>query len=152
MVRDCNMNDRCAAGTGRFWEVMAQRLEAPLTGLCALARQSRQPAVISNTCVVFAETEIIGLLASGVPIQDIVAGVESALASRVAAMAGRSLEEPVFFTGGVALIPSMIEALQSALVLPVRVVPTPLMTGALGAAILAARSSIFTSPSNRSLP
>lgn len=138
-VRDFAMNDRCAAGTGRFLEVVAQRLDTHLTELGVLARESRQPAPISSTCVVFAETEIIGLLASGTPRQDIIAGVQHAIASRVAAMAGRDLVQPIVFTGGVAMVPGMREALQSVLNKPVELAPDPQITGALGAAILAAK-------------
>jgi predicted CoA-substrate-specific enzyme activase len=137
-VRDFGMNDRCAAGTGRFLEVVAVRLETPLDRLGDLAGESRSRAAISSMCVVFAETEIIGLLASGVTPPDIVAGVQIAMARRVAALAGRGLTDPVVFTGGVALVPGMRDALEEALGRPVAVCPEPQMTGAIGAAILAA--------------
>jgi (R)-2-hydroxyacyl-CoA dehydratese activating ATPase len=138
-VRDFAMNDRCAAGTGRFLEVVAAQLGMALSSLGDLVRQSQTPALISSMCVVFAETEIIGLLASRTPPADIIAGVQQSIAARVAAMAGRVAEPPVYFTGGVALIPGMAEALASTLHIPVTVVPEPLMSGALGAAILAAQ-------------
>jgi (R)-2-hydroxyacyl-CoA dehydratese activating ATPase len=137
-VRDFAMNDRCAAGTGRFLEVVAARLEVDLTGFSQLCRASRQPALISNTCVVFAETEIIGLLSEGADPSDIAAGVQSAIASRVMALAGRQVQPPVGFTGGVALLQGMPQALQAALGVPVDVSPLPQYTGALGAALLAA--------------
>jgi len=137
-VHDFAMNDRCAAGTGRFLEVVAQRLGVELGALGDLARASRAPACISSMCVVFAETEIIGLLASGAAAADIVAGVLSAIASRIAAIAGRHMPEPVVFTGGVAMVPGMDAALSKALGQPVRLCPQPQMTGALGAALLAA--------------
>ena len=136
-VRDFAMNDRCAAGTGRFLEVVASRLGVGLETLGTLAAQSRNPASISSTCVVFAETEIVGMLASGVPVEDIIAGVQSAVARRVVAMAGRNVDTPIVFTGGVALIPGMLEAMARAIGRPVQVAPDPQMTGALGAAILA---------------
>lgn len=136
-VRDFAMNDRCAAGTGRFLEVVAERLGIGLESLGKVAAKSRDPAVISNMCVVFAETEIIGLLAAGKAKEDIVAGVQAAIAARVATMAGRNLDAPILFTGGVALIPGMDAALQNALGRSVTVSPDPQMTGALGAAILA---------------
>jgi predicted CoA-substrate-specific enzyme activase len=139
VVRDFAMNDRCAAGTGRFLEVVAARLGVGLEGLGEMARRSRKPASISSTCVVFAETEIIGLLAAGSPSEDIVAGVQRSIASRVAAMVGRTMDPPVIFTGGVALIPGMDAALQSVLNHPVTIAPEPMMTGALGAALLACR-------------
>ena len=138
-VRDFAMNDRCAAGTGRFLEIVAARLDIPLGSLGAIAAQSRHPAAISSMCVVFAETEIIGLLASGRAVEDIVAGVQNAIASRLVSMVGRNVEPPVVFTGGVAMIPGMAEALHSVLRQEVTVCPEPQMTGALGAAILAAR-------------
>lgn len=137
-VRDFAMNDRCAAGTGRFLEVVANRLGVGLGDLGGMAARSRQPAAISSMCVVFAETEIIGLLASGAAPEDIVAGVQNAIASRLASMAGRALDEPVVFTGGVARIPGMAKALESVLGPPVSICPDPHMTGALGAALLAA--------------
>ncbi len=139
MVRDFSMNDRCAAGTGRFLEVVADRLGARLDGLGDLAGRSAQPAPISSTCVVFAETEIIGLLASGVSRENIAAGVQAAMCQRLVAMAGRNLAEPIVFTGGVALVSGMREALQTALGRPVMIAPEPQLTGALGAAILASR-------------
>ncbi len=89
--------------------------------------------------MVFAETEIIGLLVGGVSPADIVAGVQTAVATRIAAMTGGKLTPPVVFTGGVALIPSMCAALATALGYPVTSVPNPQFTGALGAAILAGR-------------
>ncbi|MHC5055066.1 MAG: acyl-CoA dehydratase activase [Planctomycetota bacterium] len=140
-VRDFAMNDRCAAGTGRFLEVVASRLGADLTSLGDLARGAEAPAPISSMCVVFAETEIIGLLASGAAPADIVAGVQKSIASRVAAMAGSRVESPVVFTGGVALVPGMAEALAGALGEPVEVAPDPQTTGALGAAIIASRQA-----------
>ena len=140
-VRDFAMNDRCAAGTGRFLEVVARRLGVPLDALGHLAADSQTPAAISSMCVVFAETEIIGLLASGVAATDIIAGVRNSIASRVAAMAGRGLDEPVVFTGGVALVPGMDAALAQAVGRDVRVCPDPQMTGALGAAVLAAQQA-----------
>jgi predicted CoA-substrate-specific enzyme activase len=136
-VRDFAMNDRCAAGTGRFLEVVATRLDTELELLGQMARGSNEPAAISSMCVVFAETEIIGLLASGTPRHDIVAGVQKAIAARIAAMAGRNLDSPVILTGGVARVSGMLRALESALGKPVNVAPEPQMTGALGAAILA---------------
>jgi (R)-2-hydroxyacyl-CoA dehydratese activating ATPase len=139
MVRDFAMNDRCAAGTGRFLEVVADRLEVKLEDLGKMAARSQQPAPISSMCVVFAETEIIGLLASGAKPEDIVAGVQHAIATRVAAMAGGKVNPPVIFTGGVALVPGMAEALKSALGQTVQVSPNPQFTGALGAALIAGK-------------
>lgn len=139
-VTDFVMNDRCAAGTGRFLEVLATRLNIKLGALGELASRSTSPAIISSMCVVFAETEIVGLLASGISREDIACGVQMAVASRVAAMAGGEFSEPVVFTGGVALIPSMDAALAAALGKPVAVVAHPQLTAALGAALVAAEA------------
>jgi predicted CoA-substrate-specific enzyme activase len=136
-VRDFAMNDRCAAGTGRFLEMVAARLNMDWGKLSSLAQQSRQPALISNVCAVFAETEIIGLLAGGEPLPDVVAGVQNAIATRVGTLAGRVVSSPVYFTGGVALQAGIARALETVLSLAVRVPPQPQFTGALGAAILA---------------
>jgi predicted CoA-substrate-specific enzyme activase len=136
-VRDFAMNDRCAAGSGRFLEVVATRLEVDLATLGELSRA----ALISSMCVVFAETEIIGLLAEGVAAPDIAAGVQNAIAQRVAGLAGRLVAPPVCFTGGVALQSGMVRALESALGCAVRVAPLPQYTGSLGAAILAGRKA-----------
>jgi predicted CoA-substrate-specific enzyme activase len=140
-VRDFAMNDRCAAGSGRFLEVVAGRLGVGLERLGELSLNSRKAALISSMCVVFAETEIIGLLAEGVPAEEIAAGVQKAIAQRVAVLAGRSIKRPIGFTGGVALQSGMVRALEEALACAVQVLPQPQYTGALGAAILAAGRS-----------
>jgi predicted CoA-substrate-specific enzyme activase len=139
-VRDFAMNDRCAAGTGRFLEMVAARLDMNWEKLAEVAGQSKKPALISNMCVVFAETEIIGLLADGKPLPDVVAGVQNSIAMRVSALAGRFISPPVYFTGGVALQSGMARALEEVLACPVRVAPQPQFTGALGAAILAGQT------------
>ena len=137
-VRDFAMNDRCAAGTGRFLEMVADRLEVGLERLGDLAAASTAPAAISSMCVVFAETEIVGLLAGGAAPADVVAGVQKAIAARVAAMGGRRLDTPVVFTGGVARVGGVTQALADGLGVPVAVAPQPQFTGALGAALVAA--------------
>ncbi len=140
-VRDFSVNDRCAAGTGRFLEVVAGRLDADLQDLGRLAASSETPSAISSMCVVFAETEIVGLLSAEETVENIAAGVQTSIAKRVAAMAGRRVVDPVVFTGGVALVPGMQRALESALGREVGVPPTPQLTGALGAALLAAKGT-----------
>jgi (R)-2-hydroxyacyl-CoA dehydratese activating ATPase len=136
-VYDFAMNDRCAAGTGRFLEAVARLLKVDIRNLGKLAKQSKKPANISSMCVVFAESEIIGLLSRKVSRSDIVAGIQKALATRVISLTGRKLVEPVVFTGGVALIPGMAAALIKECGYKITVAPQPLLTGALGAAILA---------------
>ncbi len=137
-VADFVMNDRCAAGTGRFLEMLAAQLGTPFHELASLVARSRLPAVISSMCVVFAESEIVGLLATGVLPEDIVTGVQTAVATRIAAMTGRRLAEPILFTGGVAMVPGMGDALATVLERPVQIAPQPQLTCALGAALLAA--------------
>jgi (R)-2-hydroxyacyl-CoA dehydratese activating ATPase len=137
-VRDFAMNDRCAAGTGRFLEVVAEKLEIALVDIGSLAAAADAPASISSMCVVFAETEIIGLLAAGESPANIVAGVQSSIATRTATMGGGQIAPPVVFTGGVAMIPGMDQALADALGCSVGIAENPQHTGALGAAILAA--------------
>ncbi|MBN2588700.1 MAG: 2-hydroxyglutaryl-CoA dehydratase [Sedimentisphaerales bacterium] len=138
-VRDFVMNDRCAAGTGRFLEIVAQRLNVELDSIGKMAAKSKSPSPISSMCVVFAETEITGLLACGASRDDIAAGVQASIATRIAGMAGRRVMAPIVFTGGVALVPEMDNALKSALGHEITISPDPQTTGAFGAAILAAR-------------
>jgi predicted CoA-substrate-specific enzyme activase len=136
-VRDFAMNDRCAAGTGRFLEVVSERLNMNIQTLGDIASKSKMPAPISSMCVVFAETEIIGLLASRREKDEIVAGVQAAIAAKIATLVGRKTEQPVVFTGGVALVSGMAAALSKALGEVILVSPQPQMTGAIGAAIIA---------------
>ena len=136
---DFEMNDRCAAGTGRFLEVMAGALGTDLAGLAELALSSGNPAALSSTCTVFAESEVIGLLAQGRDRADLAAGLCRAVAQRVLAMTQRlGLAPQVALTGGVALNAAVREALQGLVGLPISVPPQPQLTGALGAALLAA--------------
>jgi (R)-2-hydroxyacyl-CoA dehydratese activating ATPase len=140
-VQDFVMNDRCAAGTGRFLEIVAQRLEGDLYSVAHAAERCGRPVVISSMCVVFAETEIIGLLASGTPVEEIMAGVQKAIASRIVGMVGRQARPPFYFTGGVSLVPGMTQALSSALGCQITVSRNAQFTGALGAAIMASRQA-----------
>lgn len=136
-VKDFAMNDRCAAGTGRFLEVVADRLEVPLDKLGSYSEKSSSPAPISSMCVVFAETEIIGLLSTGTPREDIIAGVQHSIAQRLFAMAGRNIVAPVVFTGGVALISGMDKRLFEIFDREVLISPLAQFTGAIGAALIA---------------
>jgi (R)-2-hydroxyacyl-CoA dehydratese activating ATPase len=138
-VSDFTMNDRCAAGTGRFLEMVATQLGVHVPDLGEMAGRSNQPAQISSMCVVFAETEIIGLLAQECTVEDIAAGIQASIAQRIHAMGGLKATPPVVFTGGVALVPTMDAALSTALGHPVTVAPDPQLTCALGAAIVAAK-------------
>jgi len=136
------MNDKCAAGTGRFLEVMARALEVDLDNFGALSLEADGPAKISSLCAVFAESEVVSLIAKGERRENIIAGIHEAIASRVAAMATRLGIGPsasVMMTGGVARNIGVVKAMEKALGYPISVSPHAQMTGAIGAARLAAR-------------
>ncbi len=144
-VRDFAMNDRCAAGCGRFLEIAARLLGTDVDGLSGLARAAGEDAEISSMCVVFAESEVIGMLARGFPRGDIAAGVVRSIARRVAGLAERvGVRPPVAFTGGVALNRAMAAALGRELRQRLVIPPDPRITGALGAALAAARRAGLT--------
>jgi predicted CoA-substrate-specific enzyme activase len=132
-------NDRCASGTGRFLEVMAGAMGIGVDALGGLSAQAEEPVLLSNQCVVFAETEIISLLNAGRSLPDIVGGLHRALAHRVASLARSiDLESGITMTGGVAKNPGMFSALEEALgVELVRLEADPQIIGALGAALIA---------------
>jgi predicted CoA-substrate-specific enzyme activase len=137
MVDNFVMNDKCAAGTGRFLEVIAAALDLTLADLGALSIQAPEKAKISNMCTIFAEQEVMTSLAKGTPVANILAGLHDAIAGRVLSMAGRiGVERDVVFTGGVAMNIGMVEAMESRLGYPVLIAPEPLLTGALGAALM----------------
>jgi len=133
------MNDKCAAGTGRFLEFMARALDVELMELGQLALHSEAPAPISSVCTVFAESEVVGLLADGVPREDIAAGLCRAVAQRAMALANQvGVREPVMVTGGVALNDGIIAALAAELGFEPLRVQAPQMVGAIGAASVGA--------------
>ncbi|MBP2676644.1 MAG: hgdC [Deltaproteobacteria bacterium] len=135
-VQDFAMNDKCAAGTGRFLEVILARLRIPQAEVARYAARSTRPVPVTSTCTVFAESEVVSLVARGEPVEDIVKGLHAALASRVASLIGQVPPGVrVFMSGGVALNPAMVDALSKELSLPVSVVPDPQLVGALGAAL-----------------
>lgn len=140
-VHDFAMNDRCAAGTGRFLEVVAMRLGVSLTDLEEVLRDAPRDAAvtISSMCVVFAETEIIGLLASGSSASVILQGVQSAVAARVVAMMGdrKKISGSIVFTGGVAQVYGMSSTFEKVLTHALVIPKHPQYTGAYGAALLA---------------
>jgi predicted CoA-substrate-specific enzyme activase len=135
-VSDFAMNDKCAAGTGRFLEVILARLHVPMAEVADYAARAEAPVAISSTCTVFAESEVISLVAEGRPQEGIVRGLHQSLASRVATLArGHGGDGPAWLSGGVALNAAMVTALGEALGRSVRVLPEPQLVGALGAAI-----------------
>lgn len=134
------MNDRCAAGSGRFLEVAARILGTDLEGLAEMAGQAAVESEISSTCVVFAESEIIGMLARGLRREEVAAGIHRSIARRIAGLVGRiGARPPIALTGGVAMNKAMTVALGQELKEIMLVPPDPRITGALGAALIAAR-------------
>jgi len=135
---DFVMNDKCAAGTGRFLEVIAATLGIKLEDLGALSLKSTKKVSISNVCTIFAQQEIVARLSEGEKAEDIIAGMHDALASRVATLAKRFKIEPdVVLTGGVAKNIGMVKAMKEHLGCKLLVPEEPLLTGAMGAAMLA---------------
>ncbi|HSH14156.1 MAG TPA: acyl-CoA dehydratase activase [Desulfurivibrionaceae bacterium] len=136
------MNDKCAAGTGRFLEMAARNLEVEVDALGDYhARLQGVPTSINSTCTVFAESEIIGLLAKGDSLAEIIAGIHFSIARRVARLVRRlGLEEPVFFDGGPALNKGLVGAIETELMCELLVPEVPQLTTAIGAALLAANA------------
>ena len=130
------MNDKCAAGTGRFLEVMARVLELDVSELGERDALAKGAVSISSTCTVFAESEVISQLAAGADIDAVVAGIHDSVAVRTAGLARRlGLLEPVVMTGGVARNPGVRRALEQELGAKVLVSPLCQLNGAYGAAI-----------------
>ena len=135
------MNDKCAAGTGRFFEVLTHRLLGiEMDQLSDLMKQSTEPCSISAMCTIFAESEIISYLSQKLPVADIAAGTGRSIAKRVLAM-GRyaqiTYEEPIVFSGGVANNDAIRQIFEDLLHKPVKSVELPQSTAALGAALRA---------------
>lgn len=132
------MNDKCAAGTGRFLEVMSRVLNIPIDDFAVASANSTKRIDISSTCTVFAETEVISYLANAVSREDILAGVHRAIAKRVAALAHRvGVEDEVILTGGVAHDEGIIVALEEELKTKVYKNEYCQLNGAIGAALYA---------------
>lgn len=132
------MNDKCAAGTGRFLDVMAQILQLKVSELEEYANKSKQPVKISSTCTVFAESEVISQLSKGVDLPDLIAGICNSVAIRVASLAKRvGVEEGVCMSGGVAQNGGVREALSKELGTDIGYTKDAQYMGALGAAIAA---------------
>lgn len=132
------MNDKCAAGTGRFLDVMARVLEVKVQDLGMLGAQSTKQVEISSTCTVFAESEVISQLSMGTDKRDIINGIHRSVASRVAGLAHRvGIRDQVVMTGGVAQNSGVVKALEEALGHEVHISPLTQYNGALGAALFA---------------
>jgi (R)-2-hydroxyacyl-CoA dehydratese activating ATPase len=137
-VVDFAMNDKCAAGTGRFLEVMAHALEIEVAQLGPVSLKHKKHVDISSMCTVFAESEVVSLIAEGYAREDILHGLHQAIASRITAMArGLSVDGVVMVCGGVAKNTGVVRAFEERLKMKVRVPPEPQIVAALGAAIYA---------------
>lgn len=140
MVKDFVMNDKCAAGTGRFLEVMARALEVNLDEFGAQSLKASSPARISSICTVFAESEVISLISKGEARENIIAGIHDSVASRVFAMAQRiKAQPPIMMTGGVAKNMGVVKALEQRFKEEIHVDERAQVNGAIGAAVLAGR-------------
>lgn len=136
-VVDFLMNDKCAAGTGRFLEMMADVLETNINGFSALAMSSKTPVKINSTCSVFAESEVVSLITSSTPKEDIAAGLFNAIASRIANMVRQfSHTDKIFFCGGGAKIPALKYSLEKILEREIILLPEPQFVVAYGAAMM----------------
>lgn len=141
-VVDFVMNDKCAAGTGRFLEVMAQALETDLAEISRPASPAIKTAHISSMCTVFAESEVVSLIAEGHPREEIVKGIIYSVVERTVSMVRRvGVEGVLMMTGGVAKNTALRKALGESLVVKVTVPDEPQAVGALGAALIAAEDA-----------
>lgn len=139
-VLEFKMNDRCAAGTGRFFEAMARALRCGLEGISDPDNQSDTPCIITNQCSVFAESEVVTQVNEGVDLKNIIAGINLSVASRLTSMARRvGVTNDVALTGGCSKNEGLAAALQKKLDVTLAELPyDPQIAGALGAALFAA--------------
>ena len=139
-VENFAMNDKCAAGTGRFLEVMARALEVDLDQMGEFSMKADHPSKISSICTVFAESEVISMIARQEKRENIIAGIHDAAAARVAILATKiRIKGPVMMTGGVAKNKGMVAALEKRLGLELIIGSLSQENGAIGAAVLASR-------------
>ena len=133
------MNDKCAAGTGRFLDVMSRVLEIPLGEMGEAHFKAKEWASVSSTCTVFAESEVISQLSKGLSRESIVAGVHKSVATKACSLVRRcgDIVNDVVMCGGVAQNPGAVDAIEKELGQNIIVAPNPQITGALGAALLA---------------
>ncbi len=137
-VKDFVMNDKCAAGTGRFLANAAEVLDLRLDDIGDISLESRNPVRVSTVCTVFVESDVMSYLAQGKKVEDILAGLHNAIASRTIALVRRvGIEPEVTFTGGVSRNIGMVRALEERLGFKVNVSPESHYMGALGAALFA---------------
>ena len=132
------MNDKCAAGTGRFIEMMAQSLQLSLEEMSSYGLKWDEDIAISSMCSVFAQSEVVSLIASDKKLEDIVHGINNSIASKVVALGRRgNLEREFMMTGGVARNIGVVRAFEDKLDAEIIVPEEPDICGALGAALIA---------------
>jgi len=135
-VADFRMNDKCAAGTGRFFELAARLLDTPLEDFGHLARRAKNQVELNSTCAVFAESEIISLLAQGVGREEIIRALNASVARRVTGLLGRRQPEgAVFLDGGPAKNRGLVAALEDEMLTDIHVTAEPQFSVAYGAAL-----------------
>jgi predicted CoA-substrate-specific enzyme activase len=133
------MNDRCAAGTGQFLEMMATALACTREEFVAASRRASRGQKLSSMCSVFAQSELVSLIARGIAKEEIALGVHESVANRTAALAGGvAVEPPLVFTGGCALNECLAGLISTAVKHPLRVPESPQTVAALGCALHAA--------------
>jgi len=138
-IKKFSMNDKCAAGTGRFLEVLARILEVELDEMGQLSLKSTEPVDITTTCLVFAKSEVATLIFQGLPREDIIAGIHKAVARRLVGMAKRvGVRKEIFFDGGPARNIGMVRAMERELGMEMYVPEMPQIVTATGAALIAA--------------
>ena len=138
MLLNFAMNDKCAAGTGRFLDVMAHVLETDVAELGSLSLKAEKAAGISSVCTVFAESEVISHLSRGTETEEIIAGIHHAVAQRVGTLVHKvGIEDDVVMTGGVGQNIGVVKALEHVIKTRIKVSDMPQYTGAIGAAIYA---------------
>jgi (R)-2-hydroxyacyl-CoA dehydratese activating ATPase len=139
-VENFHMNDKCAAGCGRFLEVIAKAMGVELKELGDVSERSTNTVRISSTCTVFAETEIVSLVAVGTPIPDIVKGVHRSIATRaISLLKTVGISGPLGMSGGVALNSGVVKSLEEALATKIYIPENPQVRGAIGAAYIGQR-------------
>jgi predicted CoA-substrate-specific enzyme activase len=138
-VVEFEMNDKCAAGTGRFIEVMAKALNVDLDRIGDISLQHKKDLTISSICTVFAESEVISLVSEGEELEDILYGIHRAIADRTMGLINRlgGIQKDVIMAGGVAKNIGVVKALEKVMDTSLKIYVEPQIVGALGAAILA---------------
>ncbi len=148
-VMNFAMNDKCAAGCGRFLEVMAHALEIDLEDMGKLSLSSQQFVPISSMCTVFAESEVISLIAHGYPVEDIINGLHWAISDRIIGLLERvGVAEDVMMSGGVAKNIGVVKAIEKKLGVKLYISEEPQIVGALGAALIALERGLLKGSKN----